>query len=251
MQWLRYTWLFLGKLGALTFIFVGGGLLATTILPLLALFPGKKYDRAQSVIRMMFRFYIYGLQFLGMIRLNIKDAHKFNEFGGKMVVANHPSLLDVVMLMALIPNAQCVVKHELWNHFLLGGLVRRAGYIRNDLVIEELVAACKNSLDAGRCLIIFPEGTRTPPGELPKFHKGFAAVAILTKPLIQLVFITCTPPFLFKGEAWWHVPPQRPVFHVTMGECLDINALSSYGQPAITARSLVKSLEQHYAARTD
>jgi 1-acyl-sn-glycerol-3-phosphate acyltransferase len=125
--------------------------------------------------------------------------------------------------------------------------MRRAGYIRNDLDPETLVKVCKTSLDDGRCLIIFPEGTRTSPGSLPRFQRGFANIATLTKTPIQPIFIDCFPPFLFKGEPWWHVPSQKPHFRITVGERLDANIYSLYGQRSIAARKLVESLELYYA----
>jgi 1-acyl-sn-glycerol-3-phosphate acyltransferase len=246
MRWIRYPWLLFGKICALAFIFVGGGLLATTILPILTLFPGRQQERTQFLIHISFRFYLRMLRFFRMIRLEVDGAEKLAGCIGKMVISNHPSLLDVVILMALIPKIQCIVKHELWNHRLLGGLMRRAGYIRNDLDPEKLVANCKASLGEGRCLIIFPEGTRTLPGNLPRFQRGFADIATLTGTPIQLVFITCSPPFLFKGEPWWRVPPQKPFFRVFIGECLDANSYLLYGQRGIAARKLVESLELYY-----
>ena len=249
MQCLKHFWRVVGKLGALAFIFVGGCPLALIILPVMALLPGQQQEHAQRAIHKLFRFYLRAIQLWGLISLKVDDADKFAKCSGKIVIANHPSLLDVVILMALIPRTQCIVKHELWNHPFLGGLMRRAGYIRNDLEPEKLVAACKASLDEGRCLIIFPEGTRTVPGGLPNFLRGFANVATLTKAPIQTVFIDCSPPFLFKGEPWWHFPSQKPHFQVAMGQCLDVPMYSLYDQRSINARKLVKSLEIYYAER--
>jgi len=250
MTWLRYFWLLLCKAFALGFIFVGGCFLAAIILPMLSLFPDRNHERAQFFIHSSFRFYLRTLRLLQIIRLEVEDEKNFSEFNGKMVIANHPSLLDVVILMALIPKAQCIVKHELWDRGLLKGLMRRAGYIRNDLEPEQLIRKCKASLDDGRCLIIFPEGTRTTPLTLPQFQRGFANIATLTEASIQTIFIDCSPPILFKGEPWWHIPSKRPFFRITMGECLDANTYSLYGERSIAARKLVKSLELYYADHT-
>jgi 1-acyl-sn-glycerol-3-phosphate acyltransferase len=249
MYWLKYPFLIFGKLVALACIFFGGGILAVVVLPSLALIPGNRRERTLFLVHKSFRVYLTTLQFFGLISLEILDPEQRLRNGGTMVIANHPSLLDVVILMALIPRVQCIIKHELWNHRFLGILMRQAGYVRNDLDPETLVAACRASLDEGRCLIIFPEGTRTPPGTLPHFQRGFANIATLTKAPIQLVFIGCTPPFLFKGEPWWHYPSQKPFFQIVVGECLDAHAYSLYDQRSIAARKLVKSLELYYATQ--
>jgi 1-acyl-sn-glycerol-3-phosphate acyltransferase len=247
MRWFKHPFLIFGKLIALAYIFIGGGILAVLVLPSLALIPGDRRERTLFLVHKSFRFYLTTLQLLGLVRLEISDAEQRLRSGGTMIIANHPSLLDVVILMALIPRVQCIVKHELWRHRFLGILMRQAGYIRNDFEPEKLVAACKASFDEGRCLIIFPEGTRTPPGTLPHFQRGFANIATLTKAPIQLVFIACTPPFLFKGEPWWHYPSERPFYQIVVGECLDAHAYSLYDQRSIAARKLVESLELYYA----
>jgi 1-acyl-sn-glycerol-3-phosphate acyltransferase len=234
---------------AFAFIFFGGGLLAAILLPVLAVIPGNRRDRAQAVIRLNFRFYLSMLQWLGLLRLEIEGAERLKSSGGCIIVANHPSLLDVVMLMALVPRAQCIVKNELWNSFLLGGLMRRAGYIRNDLEPDALVEACRTALAQGYSLIIFPEGTRTRPGSLPHFHRGFANLATLSGASMQLVIITCDPPTLVKGEPWWRIPVRKPLFRLVVDDRLDANMYSHYGHRSIAARKLVGYLEAHYAEK--
>lgn len=249
MRRLDYIWR-LGATGAaFGFIFFGGGILAVSLLPLLELLPGRRRERAQSVIHSLFRFYIAMLQRLGLILLQIDGVERLDVQEGRLIVANHPSLLDVVMLMALIPRAQCIVKHELWAHPLLGPLMRRAGYIRNDLEPEMLVAACRDSLALGNNLIIFPEGTRSQPGAAPRFRRGFANLATLTGAPIQLVLITCSPPTLIKGEPWWRIPPRRPLFRLVVGECLEANLYMQDRCRSLAARALVQDLEQYYAEK--
>ncbi|HEV2676099.1 MAG TPA: lysophospholipid acyltransferase family protein [Aliidongia sp.] len=219
------------------------------MLPVLALLPGNQRDRARAIVQLSFRFYLAILQFLGVIRVDVEGGGRLKEAGGRIVVANHPTLLDVVMLMALVPRAQCIIKHELWTSPLLGGLMRRAGYIRNDLPADALVEACRQALDQGQSLIIFPEGTRTKPGALPRFRRGFANLATIAGAAIQLVVITCDPPTLFKGDPWWRIPVRKPHFHLVVDECLDANMYLRYPYRSIAARKLVAYLEAHYAEK--
>ncbi|MDR3439078.1 lysophospholipid acyltransferase family protein [Telmatospirillum sp.] len=249
MHRIDYWWRLAGTGVAFAFIFFGGGVLAVTLLPLLALVPGAHRHRTQFVIHLFFRGYLRALQCLRIIRIDVEGIAKLATPGGRLVVANHPSLLDVVMLMALIPRAQCIVKHELWNHRFLGHLMRRAGYIRNDLNADDLIAACQASLQAGDSLIIFPEGTRSRPGHPPQFHRGFANLATLTGVPIQLVVITCTPPTLIKGEPWWRIPSERPIFRLVIDECLDADQYMRYRYRSLAARNLTRSLETYYAEK--
>ena len=206
MRQLDHFWRVCATGVAFAFIFFGGGLLAAAVLPMVLMMKDGQRERVQLLIHFMFRFYLLCLPRLGLLSLEFEGVERLRKPGGRLVIANHPSLLDVVMLMALIPDAQCIVKHQLWEHRLLGPLMRRAGYIRNDLEPEALLAACRESLNKGQKLIIFPEGTRSEPGQPPRFRRGFANLATLTKASIQPVVITCDPPTLIKGEPWWRIP---------------------------------------------
>lgn len=228
-------------------LFLGGCILAATLFPVMALWPDHRRERTQSVIRGTFRFYLGMLQRLSLLRIEIHGREQLSDCEGRLIVANHPSLLDVVLLMALIPNAQCIVKHQLWNNRFLGGVMRRAGYIRNDLEAEGLIDACRNSLENGSNIIVFPEGTRSVISALPRFHRGFANIATMTGAKIQPIVITCTPPTLRKGDPWWVIPDTRPVFRVLIKECLDADSYLSYRYRGVASRKLVERMEAYYA----
>jgi 1-acyl-sn-glycerol-3-phosphate acyltransferase len=247
MRQLKFAGRLLGTGIAFACIFFGGGVLAVTLLPILAILPGHREERARRAIHHAFRVYIATLQLLNLIKLRTSGLDRLDHASGRIVVANHPSLLDVVLLMSVISNAQCIIKHQLWNHRFLGPLMRAAGYIRNDLPPEEMIATCQDALDRGNCLIIFPEGTRSVPGEKRHFQRGFANLATITHTPVQPVTITCDPPTLTKGEKWWHLPPRTPLFTVAVGDCLDADIYAKYEYRSLAARKLVQALEAHYA----
>ena len=243
---LFYVWRLLGTGLAFIEIFTGGLLASTLLLPLLQWFPGDKKRRAQLIILKMFHFYLLSLEFFGLIDIIIHGKEKLTNSVGAMIVANHPTLLDTVVLMALVPKAQCIVKHELFTHPFLGGMIRHAGYIRNDLEAEALVEACRVALQKGANLIIFPEGTRTKPGTLPHFKRGFAHLALMTQARITPVVIDCTPPTLGKGVKWWRIPEEKPVLTLWVNEDIDTSANYLYPSRGLNARRLVKDLELYY-----
>jgi 1-acyl-sn-glycerol-3-phosphate acyltransferase len=232
---------------AFAFIFAGGCFLAVTVLTALAAMPGHRREWTQAVIRAIFRIYIAMLRALSLLRIEFEGRARLSRCHGTVIVANHPSLLDVVILMSVVPNAQCIVKSELWNNRYLGVLVRRAGYIRNDLAPDALIAECRAALDRGANIIVFPEGTRSEPGATPRFHRGFANIATLTGAAIQPVVITCTPRTLCKGEPWWAVPARRPVFRVIANACLEPATYSGYRYRSLASRQLVARMEAYYA----
>lgn len=230
-------------------LFGGGAIVALTAFPLVNVLTPEgpqRRERNRRLIHLLFRGYIRTLRWLGVIEVTVEGAERLRAASGGMIVANHPTLLDVVLLMALVPRSQCIVKGALWDSPYLGRLVRGTGFIRNDLEPEALLEACRDSLARGDSLIVFPEGTRTTPGEPMRLRRGFANIATMLEADIQLVTITCTPLTLVKGEPWWAIPPRRPRFHVQVGDRLDARQWIGYEYRSLAARKLVRQLEDYY-----
>jgi 1-acyl-sn-glycerol-3-phosphate acyltransferase len=231
---------------------LGGSLMAVTLFPLVGLVtrdPVRRQDRVQYCVYTSFRLYLFLLKMLGVIELDVRRAERLAGLQGRLIVANHPTLLDIVLLMALVPRAQCVVKHQLWRNPFLRPVVRGAGYISNDLPADALLAACAAALQTGNNLIIFPEGTRTRPGEALRFRRGFANVATATAADIVPVTITCEPWTLTKGAQWYDIPPTKPRFAVAIGETIPIQQFLQLGARPLAARRLVTFLERYYTER--
>jgi len=240
------TGLFLALIG------VVGSLLALTLFPLLCLVsPDRvvRQRRFQYALKLSFRLYCLGIRLLGMADITLSGTEKLKDLRGVIVVANHPSLLDVVLIMAAIPRAQCIVKAALWRHPFFRFTVRGAGYIRNDLEPEALLAVCKETLAAGNNLIVFPEGTRTTLGQPMKLQRGFANIATLAEADIQLITITCDPPALHKNGTWWKVPARRPRFVMAVGERLDIQHFLRYRSRPLAARRLVAFIDEYFTEK--
>ena len=233
----------------LAVIGLGGSALALTVFPLIVLAvrdPVRRQRGIQSVIQGAFKLFCAAIQFLKVADIDIVGGDRLRELRGAMVVANHPSLLDVVMVMAALPHAQCVVKAALWKHPFFRLTVQGAGYIPNDLGPEQLVAACVATLKAGNNLIVFPQGTRTPRGQFRPFHRGFANIATLAEADVQLLTIDCDPPILHKGNPWWRVGEIRTRFTLRVGERLDIREFLGYRFRSLAARKLVTFIEGCY-----
>ena len=246
---LTRAWRVLATGFAFACFFLGGAIIAAIAFPLLALRRDGRTRRVQALIRHVFRLYLLMLRGLGLISLTVVDGARLTACRGRIIVANHPTLLDAVLLMALTPRACCIVKHELWANRYLKGAVQAAGYIRNDLAPEETILACRAVLDQGDNLIIFPEGTRTRIGQPARFQRGVANLALLTGAAIQLVVITCVPLTLSKGEPWYRVPPRRPRFHLHVAHAMDIGRFLAYPHRGLGARRLIGELRDFYDGR--
>ncbi len=147
------------------FVFnVGGLLAAATAIAICRLIPGsreKKEQRAQRVIQFMFASFINGLVCLGLLTHSKKDFARLRSSRASLVIANHPTLLDVVFLIASMPHVDCVVKEAVWNNIFMRATVRGAGYIPNRDGVQ-LIDACVERIARGHHVLAFPKARARP-----------------------------------------------------------------------------------------
>ncbi|MCR9212231.1 MAG: 1-acyl-sn-glycerol-3-phosphate acyltransferase [Proteobacteria bacterium] len=222
------------------------------IFPVISLLTKDKSLRVRRVRRTIyysFRAFVYLLRVGGVIDSRFHEAERLEKCRGALIVANHPSLLDTVFLMSRMPDVQCIVKNELWDNRFLGGVMRAADYIRNDGNPEAMMEQCRHSLSSGQNILVFPEGTRSIPGQEVKFQRGFANIATHFEAPIQLVTIRCEPSTLAKGNPWYDIPPRQARFDITFDEQLDMTAYLSDEPRSIKVRKLTRQLEKYYVGK--
>lgn len=226
---------------------LGALLLSLLVFPFLFLLPAKSRPQtARRIICQSFRLFLWLMQGLGLLKIDIIDREKLASHHGCLVLANHPTLIDVIALIALMPNANCVVKQALWQHFFIGGVVKAANYISNDDP-EALVAQCADDIAQGTPLIIFPEGTRSIPGKPLKFRRGAAYIAMHGKLLVTPALIRCNPPTLTKGEKWYKIPPRKVFLQIRILDPIRIDQWANPGDPpSLAARQVTNRLEQYF-----
>jgi len=193
---------------------VGGLLLSLLVLPVQRLvIKDKKAQKAtaRKTVHYTFKFFIAFMQFVGIFNFNLQQAQQLKSLNGQLVMANHPSLIDVVVLISLIPNADCVVKTHLFNNVFLRGVVSNTGYISN-ADPAGLLVDCEASLKAGNNLIIFPQGTRTKPDEGLQFQRGAANIAIRCQAQVTAVLLKVEPSTLTKNLPWYRIPHTKAHF---------------------------------------
>lgn len=229
---------------------VGGLLLRVVVFPALNLLvrqPERRVVAARTVIRRAFRAYVDLMRLLGVLRYEISGLEKL-ERGGLLILANHPTLIDTVFLMAFVRNADCIVKGALWDNPFTGGPVRAAGYIRNDGGAA-LVDECIASLARGNNLIVFPEGTRTPGNGVISMKRGAANIAVRGARDMTPVLIRCEPLTLGKGEKWWRVPPRRVLIRIDVQDDLAIQDFTGGASEVIAARRLTDFLQNYFTGK--
>ena len=100
------------------------------------LFPFIKNNKelCSDIIHIVWKFFLYLMMFFGLFRLDIKNLGKIEN---KIIAATHPSFIDIVILIGLIPRTTCVVKEALAHNPILKHIIGSI-FITNDVDIEVL-----------------------------------------------------------------------------------------------------------------
>ncbi len=248
---LNHAWRVVGTGISFAAFGIGGLLLGGLLFPLLFLIRRVQRRRAlaRRLVQFSFASHVNLMRWLGLMTYEIHGRERLQR-EGLLILANHPTLIDVVLLISQLPNADCVVKHAVACNPFMRGPVRAAGYVANSDgagLVDDCIAAVRR----GGNLVIFPEGTRTVPGQPLKLQRGAANIAVRGQLDITPVRITCTPPTLTKGQKWYRVPSRR--FHVQLevGEDISIAPfLSEAGDSprgdALAARRVTDHLAHYF-----
>lgn len=239
---------------ALAFVVFGCGAVLLVLLaaPLL-LIPRRaaRHRQTQRLICHAFGLFVDFLDHLGLIRVTMHGGDQLYQARGVLIIANHPTLLDVVILLGRLPRTQCLVKHQLWRNPFLAPFISAAGYLRNDQPAEQLLEQCSHALQQQVPLVIFPEGTRTPSGRvLGPLQRGMANIALAARADILPVCIRCNHDTLKKGSPWYVVPATTIVYDIEVASAFSPAQVIDGAQPrGRQARQLTDYMEHYFRNR--
>jgi 1-acyl-sn-glycerol-3-phosphate acyltransferase len=231
---------------------VGGLCLWFLVFPVLSVMPGdrlQKIARAQSAVHYSFYFFIELMYRIGIMTYEIKGLEKLNR-PGQLIVANHPTLVDIVFLISRIKYANCIVKESLWRNPFMRGPILNAGYISN-ADPEKMMDECVAWLQSGGTMIIFPEGTRSVPGKPFRFQRGAVAIALQANRIVTPVTISCYPSTLTKAEQWYEIPERH--FHLAMhvGDDIALGQFTQIQPKSIAVRRLNQYLQDYFTQQRE
>ena len=218
--------------------------LVSVIFPItrLILHPRERFKKfCRGLISSAMRLFVFVMHVVGASSLEKVDRNSYRNIRSKIIVANHPSLLDVIMLLSLIPNADCIVAGYT-EHGILREIVRQL-YILSSHNFDDILQACSESLKQGNCLIIFPEGTRTPRSGKIIIKKGAARIALTSGCNILPLHIGGTDKYgLGKRDPWTgYNPRERYLYRISMGEEISPEKYQGLSKP-VAARALTKEI---------
>lgn len=150
----------------------------------------RPFDRQRRALHMLGCFWGYHyIWLMPFWKPEFEGLEKIRRDRTYLIISNHQSLLDIFLLYGIFRHFKWVAKRELfkiplvgWN-MLLNDYVALARGDRRSIV--EMMRTCRTYLENGSSILIFPEGTRSPDGELHEFKPG--AVSLATSTHLEIV----------------------------------------------------------------
>src|SRR5574344_2163715 len=195
---------------------------------------------SSNIVHKSWRFLINFISILGLIKLNIENIKEISYIKNKVIVATHPSFIDIVILIGLIPYSTCFAKQELAKNPLMGNILK-SFFITNDVDIEELKTESKKMLDLGFNVIIFPSGIRHHKNEYPKIRKGASLVALNASKDIIPIKLFADGDFLFINKPFYDGDEKTVNFEVEVCEKINLSDFITESE-IITKKNITKQI---------
>lgn len=200
---------------------------------------GKSFGRKLN--SSIFKLFLQGCSALGLMHLDLQALDKLSTEKGIIIAPNHPSMIDVFLVLSRIKNASCLMKASLWNNVFLCSGARLAGYVNNDSVTK-MVRSSIIELQSGSNLLVFPEGTRTVHAPVNHLMAGVGLISAKAQAPVQTVLLQTDSPYLSKHWPIWKVPPFPVQFKATVGKRFE---------PTSKATEMVTLLQDYYDSTLD
>jgi len=154
---------------------------------------------------------------LAGLRVHIEGQERLNPKNTYIFMPNHASFLDTLLAFAYIPcNFRNIIKEEVFSIPLLGSVLRRSGQIpmdrKNPWKALKSLRRAADLLKEGISVVVFPEGTRTPNGEIQEFKTALFILPIRSRIPVVPVLIEGTFQALKRGSILLNPVPLKLTF---------------------------------------
>lgn len=177
-------------LSSFLFFYIGAAIISFVVFPLIERFTKDKRTKYAKVVYHSWRGFVRYLAKVGVLKLNVENVEQLNNIKNKIIVSTHPSYIDILILMSLIPKSTCFVKEGLAHDFVMKNIIDKI-FIPSGLELDEMQRITKDYLDDGFNVVVFPSGIRHRRNEYPKIKKGTALIAMnANKDIIPIEMFT-------------------------------------------------------------
>ena len=228
---------------------IGALFLGIILLPLIYLFCWNK-DKQRHLfansIRKSWQLFIWIMSTFHLIKVNIseQDRQTLLNMKSTIVVANHPSLIDIVILVSLVKNPLCIVKGKLTRNFFMRIIVLSL-YIQNNNDPDAMINQADEVLIKGYNLIIFPEGTRSIQGEDLKLQRGAARITLETGYKLLALNINLPEQILGKHQKWYQVGNKTAIYDLKINGSINPSQFKDNGKSSFAnARHITDNIKK-------
>ena len=215
--------------------------------PLIKLFNQNKKKRLfmySLFVRIAWQVFVGFLKLIKIIAVKSDDIEKLKNIKNSVIVTTHPSFIDGLVLLSIIPDATCLVANRLAENWLTQNIVKSM-FIISGVPVEDIISQTNNMLKNGLSVMVFPSGKRHLKNEYPKIRKGAALIAMSANKDIIPIKLTTDIPFLQIGE-----PVNKPLdknveYTIEVKETIKIKDFTEkYEDEFIRKRELTKAISQ-------
>jgi 1-acyl-sn-glycerol-3-phosphate acyltransferase len=139
-------------------------------------------------------------------RQKIEIDDKIASIRSSVVVCNHLSYLDPLLLITLFPRQKTIVKPRFFDAPIFGWMLKKSGYLpassegRFSRLMIEQMDTMQSYLDDGGNLFIFPEGTRSRDGKIGNLNQGAMKIARMCKAPLYVLQLRNTDKLFTPGK---------------------------------------------------
>lgn len=231
--------------------FFGSPVIALVIFPFIRLTSRDLSEHRRRCTRLLhrgMRGIARAARFVGMVDLDLTPLPaSVDRSRPYVMVSNHPSFIDMMVILGTFEELTCVTKGSWSRHWALGRLLRSTNYLpgpgsglpESEDMLDTMVA----HLRAGFSLLVFPEGQRSMTDQLRRFRRGAVEAATRAGVPIVPLYLALDPPYLTKAVPLWKPPPRPPTYAF---EWFDVVRPEAFGHDA---RRIQEHLVALYEAR--
>ncbi|MFH0785668.1 MAG: lysophospholipid acyltransferase family protein [Pseudomonadota bacterium] len=189
-----WTWFIFGFLFFFSWWYLAGALFLKN--------PEVHFQRLNSLF---FRIFFRIVRFTAP-RQKITIDDRIASIRSSVVVCNHLSYLDPLLLITLFPQQRTIVKPRFFDAPVFGWMIKKSGYLpatsegRFSRLMIEQMETMEPYLKAGGNLFIFPEGTRSRDGKIGKLNQGALKIARMCKAPLYVLQLTNTDKLFTPGK---------------------------------------------------
>ena len=198
----------------------------------------KNYETLQKT----WKFVVWLLNFFRLIDLRVENIEKLRGIKNSVIVSTHPSFIDIIILMSIIPYSTCFVAERLAQNPFLKGIVNLL-FILEGQDTDKWIRDASEMLDNGLNVIIFPMGIRHRKSETPRIRRGASHLAQKTGKNIVMLGLENSFDFLQIHQPFYDAGSEPVIYNLSyLGEIKTEEYIEKYSDEVTFKTQVTKEI---------